>query len=99
MRAWKLLGLAGLAGVAATGAVLARNERRRRAYTPEQVRARLHERHDAVVAAGPAPELPPPTVEELFRGRTHRLARLLRRGQVHQPASSSPRCQNSNAAP
>ena len=45
MRLWKLLGLAGLAGVAATGAVLARNERQRRAYTPEDVRARLHERH------------------------------------------------------
>ena len=44
MRPWKLLGLAGLAGVAATGAVLARNERQRRAYTPEEVRARLHAR-------------------------------------------------------
>lgn len=41
---WKLLGLAGLAGVAATGVVLARGERRRRAYTPDEVRARLHER-------------------------------------------------------
>jgi len=48
VRPWKLLGLAGLAGVAATGAVLARNERQRRAYTPEDVRARLHERHAAV---------------------------------------------------
>ena len=42
---WKWLGLAGLAGVAATGVVVARAERRRAAYTPEQVRARLHERH------------------------------------------------------
>jgi len=41
---WKLLGLAGLAGVAASGAVVARAERRRRAYTPDEVRARLHER-------------------------------------------------------
>ncbi len=40
----KLLGLAGLAGVAATGAVLARDERQRRAYTPDDVRARLHAR-------------------------------------------------------
>lgn len=38
------MGLAGLAGVAATGAVIARAERRRRAYTPEQVRERLHQR-------------------------------------------------------
>ena len=44
MRLWKLLGLAGVAGVAATGAVIARGERARRAYTPEQVRDRLHER-------------------------------------------------------
>ena len=41
---WKLLGVAGLAGVAASGAVLARAERRRRAYTPDEVRARLQER-------------------------------------------------------
>ena len=40
----KLLGVAGLAGVAATGVVAARAERRRRAYTPDEVRARLQER-------------------------------------------------------
>ncbi|GGS09480.1 hypothetical protein GCM10010169_62760 [Micromonospora fulviviridis] len=45
MRWWKLLGLAGLAGVAATGVVVARAERRRRAYTPEEIRGRLRERH------------------------------------------------------
>jgi hypothetical protein len=45
VRLWKLLGVAGLAGVAATGAVLVRNERQRRAYTPDDVRARLHERY------------------------------------------------------
>ncbi|MEJ3654714.1 hypothetical protein WEH80_17240 [Actinomycetes bacterium KLBMP 9759] len=44
MRWWKLVGLAGLAGVAATGVVAARAERRRRAYTPEEIRSRLHER-------------------------------------------------------
>jgi len=38
------VGLAGLAGVAATGVVVARAERRRRAYTPEEIRARLHDR-------------------------------------------------------
>jgi hypothetical protein len=41
---WKLLGVAGLAGVAASGVVVARAERRRRAYTPDEVRARLRER-------------------------------------------------------
>ncbi|NES16623.1 hypothetical protein G3554_18585 [Micromonospora sp. PPF5-17] len=45
MRWWKVLGLAGLAGVAATGVVVARAERRRRAYTPEEIRQRLRERH------------------------------------------------------
>jgi hypothetical protein len=75
VRVWKLLGLAGLAGVAATGAVLARNERQRRAYTPDDVRTRLHERHEALEAL---PE-PAPTVAELTAGRTHRLARVLRR--------------------
>jgi hypothetical protein len=44
MRWWKVVGLAGLAGVAATGVVLARKERQRRAYTPEEIRSRLHER-------------------------------------------------------
>jgi hypothetical protein len=44
MRWWKVVGLAGLAGVAATGVVTARAERRRRSYTPEEIRSRLHER-------------------------------------------------------
>jgi hypothetical protein len=57
VRPWKLLGLAGLAGVAATGAVLARNERQRRAYSPDDVRARLHERH-AALAGSPEPAEP-----------------------------------------
>lgn len=44
-KVWKWLGVAGIAGVAATGAALvARGERERRAYTPEDVRARLHDR-------------------------------------------------------
>jgi hypothetical protein len=50
---WKWLGLAGLAGVAATGVVAARDERRRRAYTPEEIRARLHARVAEEKATGP----------------------------------------------
>lgn len=42
------MGLAGFVGVAATGAVVVRAERRRRAYTPDEVRARLHARHAEV---------------------------------------------------
>ncbi|WP_340536792.1 hypothetical protein [Nocardioides sp. GXZ039] len=44
MKLWKWLGLAGLAGVAATGVVVARDQRRRAQLTPDEVRARLHER-------------------------------------------------------
>jgi hypothetical protein len=60
MRWWKTLGLAGLAGVAATGVVIARSERRRRAYTPDQIRDRLHARlaeasQDGRPAGGPGP--------------------------------------------
>jgi hypothetical protein len=44
MRLWKILGIAGFLGVAATGVVIARAERRRRAYTPDETRARLHDR-------------------------------------------------------
>ena len=43
-RTWKILGLASFAGVAATGVVVVRAERRRRAYTPDEIRTRLHER-------------------------------------------------------
>lgn len=46
MRAWwKWLGLAGVVGVAVSGAAVARRERTRRAYTPDEVRSRLHARH------------------------------------------------------
>jgi hypothetical protein len=75
VRLWKLFGLAGLAGVAATGVVLARNERQRRAYSPDDVRARLHERA-AGLAETPTPA---PSAAELTGGRLHVLARRLRR--------------------
>ena len=45
------MGLAGLAGVAATGVVVARAERKRRQYTPEEIRERLHQRVAEVAAA------------------------------------------------
>jgi hypothetical protein len=50
MRWWKTLGLAGFVGVAATGVVLARAERRRRAYTPDEIRDRLHARLEEATA-------------------------------------------------
>ncbi|MEX5637783.1 hypothetical protein [Parafrankia sp. FMc2] len=63
-RWWKVLGLASVVGVAAGGAALARSERTRRAYTPDEVRARLISRHaeasgeqasDGSASDGPAP--------------------------------------------
>ncbi len=48
------MGLAGVVGVAATGAAVTRQERVRRAYTPDEVRDRLHARH-AAAETGAAP--------------------------------------------
>ena len=62
MRVWKWIGVAGVAGVAATGAVIARNERQRRAYTPDDVRARLHEL--AATIAEPSPATGAPVAEK-----------------------------------
>jgi hypothetical protein len=53
---YKVLGLAAFAGVAATGAVIIRDQRRRRAYTPDEVRERLHTR----LAETPATRQSPP---------------------------------------
>ena len=43
-RAWKVTGIGALIGIVATGVLVTRNERERRAYTPDEVRERLHER-------------------------------------------------------
>jgi hypothetical protein len=44
MRLWRWVGLAGVVGIAATGVVVARAERARRSYTPEEIREQLHAR-------------------------------------------------------
>ena len=41
---WKLLGLAGVVGVAAGGVLVVRDPRRRRAYSPNEIRDRLQKR-------------------------------------------------------
>jgi hypothetical protein len=41
---WKWVGLAGVAGVVAGGVLVARDQRRRNSYTPQDIRARLHQR-------------------------------------------------------
>lgn len=69
MRWWKIIGLAGVAGVAATGAVIARDERKRNSYSADEVRSRLHDRaadalleeqaaSDAPAQADPGPVVP-----------------------------------------
>ena len=55
MRWYKVLGLAAFAGVAATGAVIIRDQRRRRAYTPDEIRERLHTRLAETPATGQPP--------------------------------------------
>ncbi len=41
---WRWIGLAGLAGVVAGGVLVARDQRRRNAYSADEIRARLHQR-------------------------------------------------------
>ncbi|MFZ0832779.1 MAG: hypothetical protein WAM92_06780 [Mycobacterium sp.] len=41
---WKWIGLAGLVGVAAGGVLVARDQRRRNAYSADEIRTRLHQR-------------------------------------------------------
>ena len=41
---WKWVGLAGVAGVVAGGVLVARDQRKRHSYTPEDIRSRLHQR-------------------------------------------------------
>lgn len=52
------MGLAGAAGVVATGVVVVRAERRRRAYTPDEVREQLHARFAQAMAAEQPVEVP-----------------------------------------
>lgn len=74
---WKLVGLASVVGVAATGALVARSERRRRSYTPDEVRSGLHDRYaQATAKQSQQLELP---LTEARTGVWTRLRNLLRR--------------------
>ncbi|MDT0330133.1 hypothetical protein [Nocardiopsis lambiniae] len=64
--------MAAFVGVAATGAAIARAERQRRAYTPDQVRDRLRERL-AQAEASAGPEVGVPEQGESAPGRLRRL--------------------------
>jgi hypothetical protein len=64
VRWWKVLGLAGFAGVAASGVVIARAERQRRAYSPREITERLHARlAEASGAEAPGAEAGQPGAE------------------------------------
>ncbi|MFI6364267.1 hypothetical protein ACIBG0_16115 [Nocardia sp. NPDC050630] len=77
MRWWKAVGLAGAAGVVATGVVIVRAERRRRAYTPDQVREQLHVRFAQATSA----EEPAPLAQDT-PGTRSRIRRLFQRRQA-----------------
>lgn len=68
----KVLGLAGVVSVAATGVVIARDERRREAYSPEEIRARLHERYQSADVAPGEPTAEPAEGDGTGRARVHR---------------------------
>ena len=54
---WKWIGLAGAVGVAAGGVLVVRDQRRRKAYTPDEIRSRLHQRlAEAQAAQGTKPD-------------------------------------------
>lgn len=74
---WKLVGLAGVVGVAATGAVAVRAERKRRRYTPDEVRSVLHERYAQATAAHDGSDTVPLT--KIPTTPVTRLRRALRR--------------------
>ncbi|MBF6354835.1 hypothetical protein IU449_09805 [Nocardia higoensis] len=80
MRWWKAVGLAGAAGVVATGVIVVRAERRRRAYTPEQVREQLHARFTQATTAESAlsPVEPEATRADRLRERFCALVRRRR---------------------
>ncbi|WP_433654308.1 hypothetical protein ACQPW1_26765 [Nocardia sp. CA-128927] len=77
MRWWKAVGLAGAAGVVATGVVVVRAERRRRAYTPDQVREQLHVRFAQATSAEAGVEKAAPAPQKV--GLLARVRRLFRR--------------------
>jgi hypothetical protein len=86
VRWWKVLGLAGFAGVAATGVVLARAERQRRAYTPQEITDRLHARlAEAPGAGSPQADTSRAVRPASSRGKLGRLASIKGRlGRTHR---------------
>jgi hypothetical protein len=85
MRLLKVVGLAAFAGVAATGAVIIRDQRRRHAYTPAEVRDRLQAR----LADAPETRQAPPDSGPLGISTTS-YARSRAMNQAHARRSCRP---------
>ncbi|GAB46892.1 hypothetical protein MOPEL_001_00100 [Mobilicoccus pelagius NBRC 104925] len=81
---WKLLGAAGVAGLVATGALTVRQERRRAAYTPDEIRDRLHRRYEEAEAELARREVVLDSTVTAPRPWNERLDLVLRRHR-HQP--------------
>lgn len=97
MRWWKVLGAAAFVGVAATGVAIARAERQRRAYTPDQVRDRLRDRMAEVSAAAEeapdlevSPEAEPGRVRSGLRWIGGRARALAARSPIRLRRSTDP---------
>ncbi|MFL1434671.1 hypothetical protein [Nocardiopsis protaetiae] len=95
MRWWKVLGAAAFVGVAATGVAIARAERQRRAYTPDQVRDRLRDRAAEVSAAAEeapdlevSPEAGPGAVRSVLRRIGDRVRGLAGRSPIRPRRSA-----------
>ncbi|KJE20648.1 hypothetical protein FF36_05074 [Frankia torreyi] len=83
-----MLGVAGLAGVAATGVLVARDQRQRGSYSPDEIRARLQARAAADASAPPptsADHEPGVAAEPTETRRGRLLGRLPRRFTRQRP--------------
>lgn len=73
---WKWVGLAGAVGVAAGGVLVVRDQRRRNAYTPDEIRARLHQRlAEADPVTPDTAKMPQPGMVDRLRRRCSRRRR------------------------
>ena len=84
---WKWLGLAGVVGVTATGVAVARAERQRQAYTPDQVRERLHSRLDDARRSGGVLVVEPDDRPGPVRTQLQRFWRWCTGGEPERPPS------------
>jgi len=90
MNLWKVLGLAGVAGVAAAGVIIAQEQRQRAQLSPEEIRARLHERLEQAPEATDGGAEPDPAVSASKRPRWLRRPHRRRRAAVQTNLGEGP---------